>query len=314
MKIKLGISACLLGQNVRYDGGHTLDHYLNDTLGKHVEWAPVCPEVECGLGVPREAMRLVGAPQNNRLVTINNGIDHTRTMKQWADKKIAKLAREELCGFVFKTRSPSSGLHDVKIYGARGVVSIRGSGMFAREFVKAFPLVPVEDEERLRDERIRENFVDRVFAFARWKEFLRQGPTVAGLIGFHTDHKLQIMAHSPQLVRDLGKIVAAAAHTSLVHACSDYANKLFGGLTTPSTAKKNVNVLQHAMGYFKKQLSAQEKRELLEIISDYHKGFMPLIAPVLVLRHYIRKYDNPFLQRQHYFFKHPSELKLRNHA
>jgi len=205
--ITIGISTCLLGENVRYDGTHKLDHFLRDTLGQFVRWFPVCPEVEYGLPVPREAMRLVGDPIDPRLVTIRTGIDLTGGMKRWAKKKMTELAGADLSGFVFKSRSPSSGMKGVKVYTEEGMPSKTGSGIFARAFMDAFPHVPVEDDGRLNDPGIRENFIERVFVYHRWKELLNNGGTIKDLVDFHADHKLMIMAHSPKHVNLLGSLI-----------------------------------------------------------------------------------------------------------
>jgi uncharacterized protein YbbK (DUF523 family) len=172
-KIRLGISSCLLGQNVRYDGGHKLDRYLTDTLGQYVEYVPVCPEVECGLGVPREAVRLVGDSESPRLVTVKTKQDLTERMMTWAGKRVKELEKEGLCGFVFKSGSPSSGMERVKIYNERGMAEKKGRGMFARAFMDHFPLIPVEEEGRLHDPRLRENFIESIFALMRWRELVQ---------------------------------------------------------------------------------------------------------------------------------------------
>ena len=203
-KIKLGISSCLLGRNVRYDGGHQMDHFLTDTLGRFVEWVPVCPEVEYGLPVPREAMRLVGDPEVPRLMTIRTGIDHTDGMLRWAARRLPELEKEDLCGFIFKSRSPSSGMRGVKVYTSSGMPSTRGVGIFAGAFMKKLPLIPVEDDGRLHDPALRENFIERIFVFKRWKEVKGKGGALRDLIAFHSDHKLLILAHSPKHYTELG--------------------------------------------------------------------------------------------------------------
>ena len=209
--IRVGISTCLLGEPVRYDGGHKLDRYLRDTLGAFVEWVPVCPEVEYGLSVPREALRLVGDPADPRLVTARTGVDHTAGMKAWAGRRLDALEREDLCGFVFKSRSPSSGMRQVKVYPAGGgAPSPTGAGIFARAFMERFPLLPVEDEGRLNDPGLREGFIERLFVVSRWKRYRRDDGTAGGLVAFHTDHKLLVMAHSPRHDAALGKIAAGA--------------------------------------------------------------------------------------------------------
>ena len=313
-KIKLGISSCLLGEKVRYDGSHKLDHYLTDTLGQYVDWLPVCPEVEYGLPVPREAMRLTGNAQNPRLVTTRTGVDHTEGMKQWALRRLDALEHKELCGFIFKSRSPSSGMRGVKVYNPSGFPVRTGVGIFARAFMERFPLIPVEDSGRLQDPALRENFIERVFVFRRWKEFQRRGGTIKDLVSFHTDHKLLILSHSISNYRTLGSMVAQAKQYQTEKLHSEYIENLMEGLKFLSTARKNTNVLNHMMGYFKKKIASDEKQELLEVIEKYHRGLVPLIVPVTLIKHYVRKYEEPYLARQHYLNPHPAELMLRNHV
>jgi uncharacterized protein YbgA (DUF1722 family)/uncharacterized protein YbbK (DUF523 family) len=313
-KIKLGISSCLLGEKVRYDGGHKLDHFLTDTLGKYVEWVPVCPEVESGLPVPREAMHLVGDPEKPRLITIRTGIDHTGRMKKWANRKVAALEREALCGFVFKSRSPSSGMRGVKIYSETGMPHTTGSGIFAHAFMNQFPLLPVEDEGRLHDPTLRENFIERIFVFKRWQEFKNGEGSAGELVSFHTDHKLLIMAHSQKHYGILGKIVAGAKKAKRDEIYWQYFTTIMDGLRFLTTVKKNTNVLQHMSGYFKELLSKDEKQELREVIEQYRQELVPLIVPLTLIKHYVRKYDVEYLKRQHYLTPHPLELKLRNHV
>jgi len=313
-KPRLGISACLLGEKVRYDGGHKLDHYLAGVLGHFVEWVPVCPEVECGLPVPRESMRLVGDPEAPRLIAQRSGKDHTKRMLSWTEKRLAVLEKEELCGFIFKSRSPSSGMQGVRIYSEKGIPVKKGSGLFAAAFMRRFPLLPVEDEGRLNDPELRENFIERIFVCFRWKELAKKQPRIRDFMDFHTDHKLLFMSHHPKTVTDLGGIVARTDSKELRPAMKRYLEIMMMELKRVATAKKNVNVLHHIMGYFKKQLSADEKQELLEIIDSYHNSLIPLIVPVTLINHYVRKYGEPYLARQVYLHPHPLELMLRNHV
>ncbi len=313
--IKVGISACLLGEMVRYDGQHKLDRYLRDTLGKYVQWIPVCPEVGCGLSIPREAMRLVGSSSEEaRLTTVRSGIDHTLRMLDWTQEELARLAPQELCGFVFKTKSPSSAMRDAKLYTEKGHPSQSGPGLFAREFMKSFPDIPVEDDGRLHDAGLRENFIERVFVFARWKQFYSGRRMAREFIEFHTIHKLLYMAHSPKHYSALGKLVAGVKKKPSDALLEDYFHTMMDCLRLIATVKKHVNVLYHAMGYFKTNLSAEEKRELREIIEEYQKELVPLIVPVVLFRHYTRKYAQEYLEKQVYFYPHPDELKLRNHV
>ena len=316
--IRVGISSCLLGNPVRYDGGHKLDRWLRDTLGAFVEWVPVCPEVEYGLPVPREALRLVGDPAEPRLVTSRSGADHTAGMKAWAARRVEALAGEGLCGFVFKSRSPSSGLRQVKVYPpGGGAPAATGIGIFARAFREGFPLLPVEDEGRLNDPGIRESFVERLFTLARWRAFLRDDGSAGGLVAFHTDHKLLVLAHSPRHYAALGRLVASAGSRGRRPAgalLDEYLATLLEALRLVATPGKNANVLQHAAGYFKRLLSADEKAELDEAIGAHRRGLVPLVVPVTLLAHYTRSYAEPYLARQHFLHPHPRELMLRNHV
>ena len=313
-KIRLGISACLLGEKVRFDGGHKWDRFITETLGKFVEFVPVCPEVECGLGIPREAMHLVVAPEGPRLVTVRTQVDYTELMLAWARKRVVELEQKDLCGFIFKSDSPSSGMERVKIYSGKGGPAKTGVGMFAREFMQHFPLLPVEEEGRLHDPGLRENFLERLFSLKRWRDTLALGPKPGHLVDFHTRHKLLIMSHSPKHYELLGKLVAQIKGILLPELYEQYETQLMEALRLKTTIKKNVNVLLHVMGYFKKNLSPAEKEELLEIIDEYRKGYVPLIVPVTLLNHYVRKYDQYYLKDQYYLHPHPIELKLRNHV
>lgn len=259
-------------------------------------------------------MRLVGTPEANRLMTQKTGIDHTDRMLKWACSRLERLAASDLCGFVFKNRSPSSAMRDAKIYSAKGVPSRKGPGIFAREFMNRFPLIPVEDDGRLNDDGIRENFIERLFAVARWKEFMAEDGSLKGLIQFHTRHKLLLMAHSPKHLSDLGRIVGDPRKKSPDTVLDTYYTLLMDVMKLQATVKKNVNVLHHAMGYFKRKISADAKAELLEVIEHYHQELVPLIVPVTLINHYTRLFDEPYLKQQVYLNPHPVELKLRNHA
>jgi uncharacterized protein YbgA (DUF1722 family)/uncharacterized protein YbbK (DUF523 family) len=314
IKIKLGISSCLLGENIRYDGGHKLDRFLKDTLGAYVDYVPVCPEVECGLGVPRESMHLEGETDNPRLVTTHSKQDRTGLLVDWARKRIVELEAENLCGFIFKRNSPTSGMERVKVYNEKGMAVKTGLGIFARIFMEHFPLLPVEDEGRLHDPMLRENFIERIFALKRWRELLSQKTSRGNLVDFHTKHKLLILAHSSKHYQRMGKLVAAQKSFALQYIYDQYETLLMESLKLKTTPKKHTNVLQHMMGYFKEQLSADEKKELLEVIDHYREGYLPLIVSVTVINHYVRKYDQPYLKEQIYLNPHPLELQLRNHV
>jgi uncharacterized protein YbgA (DUF1722 family)/uncharacterized protein YbbK (DUF523 family) len=311
-KIKIGVSKCLLGEKVRYDGGHKLDRYITETLGQFFAYVPICPEVEYGLPTPRESLRLVGDPASPRLLTTRTGVDHTEGMQRWAATKLDDLAREDLSGFIFKSRSPSSGLKGVKVYTTQGMPSHSGTGIFAAAFIRRNPLLPVIDDGRLQDPALRENFIDAVFIYKRWQDFLQKGGRVGDLVALHTDLKLLILAHSPKHYSTLGRLVAEPkAHTpDELHAY--YVGLLMEAARLQATSRKHTNVLLHCLGYFKKQLTADEKAEILDIIEAYRKGYLPLIVPITMINHYVRKYSEAYLKRQHYLNPYPIELALRN--
>jgi uncharacterized protein YbgA (DUF1722 family)/uncharacterized protein YbbK (DUF523 family) len=313
-KIKLGISTCLLGENVRYDGGHKLDRFLTDTLGQYVEYVPVCPEVECGLPIPRESMHLEGDPDSPRLVTTRTKQDMTDRMVQWARNRVSELEKEGLCGFIFKSDSPSSGMERVRVYNEKGMPVKKGVGMFARIFMEHFPLLPVEDEGRLHDLKLRENFIERIFTLKRWREALERKENQGNILDFHTKHKSLILSHSPKHYQAMGKLVARAKELSLRELYRQYQILLMEFLQLKTTPKKNANVLMHMMGYFKEELSSDEKRELLEVIENYRQEYIPLIVPITLISHYVRKYNQPYLKEQIYLNPHPLELQLRNHV
>ena len=313
-RVRLGISQCLLGDKVRWNAGHKLDRYITQTLGQFADFVPVCPEVEVGMGIPRESLRLVGAPDSPRLITYKTKIDHTDRMVSWATERVRALEAENLSGFIFKSDSPSSGMIRVKVYNDKGMPEKKGIGVFARIFMAHFPLIPVEDDGRLHDPMIRENFIERIFTFQRWRELLAQRKSMGRLVDFHTRHKLLILSHSTPHYRSMGKLVAEGKSSALPDLYQRYERVLMDALQLKATLKKNLNVLQHLMGYFKKQLERDEKQELLEIFNQYRDGFVPLIVPITLINHYVRKYDQPYLRRQVYLNPHPVELKLRTHV
>lgn len=313
-KIRLGISTCLLGEPVRFDGGHKFDHFIVHTLGQYVEYVPVCPEVECGLPIPRESMHLEGDPKDPRLVTSKTHIDQRNRMVQFARRRVQELEKEDLCGFIFKSNSPSSGMERVKVYDKNGVPAKVGVGLFARIFMDHFPLLPVEEEGRLNDPKLRENFIERIFALKRWRELRAQRMTRGSLVAFHTRHKLLLLSHSPKHYQEMGRFAAKGKQVPVQALYDRYQTLLLEALKLKSTSKKNANVLMHMMGYFKEELSADEKQELLEVIDQYRLGMTPLIVPITLMNHFVRKYREPYLQDQVYLQPHPIELQLRNHV
>jgi uncharacterized protein YbgA (DUF1722 family)/uncharacterized protein YbbK (DUF523 family) len=313
-EIRIGVSSCLLGNNVRYDGGHKRDAFVRDALGSHVTFVPVCPEVEVGMGTPRESVRLVRLGERVHLRGVRSGTDHTDAMERWAARRAAELEPLELCGFVLKKDSPSCGMERVRVYGAKGVPARDGRGLFAEALLARMPLLPVEEEGRLNDPPLRENFVERVFAYRRLRALLAGRWTVGDLVRFHTAEKLLLLAHQPAAYQARGRLVARAKGTPRAELARSYAEGYMTALKALATRGKNANVLQHMAGYFKDRLPPSEKAELQEAIADHRRGLVPLVVPLTLLRHLVRRLGAPWLEGQSYLEPHPKELMLRNHV
>jgi uncharacterized protein YbgA (DUF1722 family)/uncharacterized protein YbbK (DUF523 family) len=285
-----------------------------DSLGPFVEWVPVCPEVELGLGTPRESIRLERRRGDVRLRAPRSGADHTENMRAYARQRVAALGKEGLCGYVLKKDSPSCGLERVRIYGENGPPSRTGRGLFAEELVARLPGLPVEEEGRLADPGLRESFVIRLFAYRRVRDLFAERWTVSGLVGFHTAHKLLLLAHSPSAYASLGRLVAGARRTSREHLRDRYTLGLMEALSRSVTRSRHTNALQHALGFFSRDLSVPERQELLGVIDDHRKGLLPLVVPITLLRHHVHRLGVTYLQGQVYLEPHPKELMLRNHV
>jgi len=313
-RIRLGVSKCLLGEPVRYDGQHKHDHFITDTLGRHFDFVGVCPEVECGLGVPREAMRLVGELADPRLVTTRTGLDHTERMQAWCAHRVVELEKEDLYGFIFKARSPSSGMAAVKVYNDKGSVAGKAPGMFAKAFMMHSPSLPCEEEGRLNDPDLRENFIERVFTLWRFRQAVRASPTLGTLMTFHAGNKLLIQSHHETLMREMGRELAGLKATEAPAYIPQYEAKLMRALKALATVRKHTNILQHMLGHLRGAVDDADRQELAGVIEDYRQQLIPLIVPVTMLRHYVVKHDLEYLRDQYYLNPHPLELKLRNHA
>jgi len=313
-RIRLGISACLLGEPVRFDGGHKRDPFLVESLGQFVEWVPVCPEVESGLDAPRESMRLVQADGRIRLLTNKTAQDHTTRMRGYARHRVEELADDELFGFVLKKDSPTCGLERVKVYGTAGMPAKSGRGLFADALVTRFPLLPVEEEGRLNDPRLRENFVERIFAYRRLTALFTARWSIGDVVRFHTAHKLTLMAHRPAAYQRLGRLVASGKATARREFQDRYSAEFMTALATIATPRRHTNVLQHMLGYFKQALDRESRAELLALIEDYAGGSVPLVVPLTLFVHHIRRCGVPYLADQVYLRPHPVELMLRNHV
>lgn len=312
--IRVGISSCLLGQEVRFDGGHKRDRYLTDTLGAYFEWVPVCPEVELGLGTPRETLRLIGEPAAPRLVFGKTGGEITDAMQGWSRKRLEGLARQDLCGYILKSDSPSCGMERVRVYGTGGMPSKTGVGLYARALLDRFPLLPVEEEGRLHDLPLRENFVERVFCYRRWRDLVAGGLTRGRLVEFHTRMKLLLMAHSPRHYTELGRLVAGAKALAPAPLQAQYGELFMAALRVKATTKKHSNVLQHILGYLKTRLDPHDKAEILACLADYAQGLVPLVVPLTLLRHHLSRHQVGYVLEQVYLNPTPKELLLRNHV
>ena len=317
---RVGISRCLLGEEVRYDGGHKRDAFLVDTFGRHVEWVPVCPEVEMGMGTPREPIHLVaardGLPSGEnrvRLIGVTSARDWTKDMDRWRRDRIRELARADLAGYVVKKDSPSCGLERVRVHGPRGVTRT-GRGLFAQALVEAMPNLPIEDEGRLHDPQLRENFVERVFAYQRLSRFFSGRWSIGGLVAFHTAHKLLLLAHSRQAYTALGRVVARATGIARGEVAALYQRAFMDALRRIATPGRHADVLQHIVGHFKRRLDDESRHELLVAIEDHRNGVVPLIVPITLIRHHVRQHGVEYLAGQVYLQPHPHELGLRNHT
>ncbi len=312
--IRIGISSCLLGEKVRFDGGHKRDAFLVETFGRFVEWVPVCPEVEMGLGTPRETLRLVRIVKDIRMVMPKTGTDHTEAMNAFAECRVRDLAREDLCGYVLKKDSPSCGMERVRVFDVHGVPAKSGRGLFAEALLRHFPNLPVEEEGRLSDARLRENFIERVFAYRRLRTLFASRWKLGDLVAFHTAHKLLLMAHSPRAYASLGRYVAGAKSLPRAELRSRYEQDFMQGLAEIATTRRQTNVLQHIGGYLRPHLDEAARSELLSLVEDYRRGLIPLIVPLTLIRHYVRSFEIPYLRGQVYLEPHPKELMLRNHV
>jgi uncharacterized protein YbgA (DUF1722 family)/uncharacterized protein YbbK (DUF523 family) len=315
--IRLGISSCLLGEQVRFDGGHKRDRFLTDELGPWVEWVGVCPEVELGMGVPRPSVRLVEQDGVVRLVSPATGEDFSARMRAYARKRVAELQELELDGYVLKKNSPSCGLLRLKVYGAAsGGMPVRrdGSGLFAQVLQEAWPHLPLEEEGRLGDAKIRENFVERIFCRNRWRTFVRRGRSRRRLVEFWTAHKMLVRAHDEQAYQRLGRLVGSAGKGEGAEHYERFEREFFAALAAQATRRRHANVLQHALGYLRELLEPVERAQLASSIDDYRRGLLPLVVPLALLRFQIRKHGVVYLAAQLYFDPHPKELMIRNHV
>ncbi|MGL4204704.1 MAG: YbgA family protein [Aeromonadaceae bacterium] len=306
--IQVGISACLLGQKVRFDGGHKRAEFCEQELSRYFQFLPICPEVAIGLGVPRAAIRLVQRSDGVHVEASDGSFDVTEPLVAFAEKMSEQLG--EISGYIFCAKSPSCGMERVRLYGEAGGAK-EGVGLYARSLMQRLPLLPVEEDGRLNDPHLRENFVMRVFAYHDWQQLLAAGVNRGKLIAFHSRYKYLLLAHHPAAYKELGRYLAVMSELPLEHVVARYATALMAALKVRASRKNHSNVLQHLQGYFKRELSAAQKAELHETIDKYRRGILPLLAPMTLLRHYLREYPNHYLQQQVYLNPYPEELALR---
>ena len=314
LPLRVGISMCLLGEKVRYDAGHKKDPFITGILGSYFEWIPVCPELDVGMGVPREPVRLTGPPDDPRMIGTKSGTDWTSKMREYAARKVRSLAKAGLSGYIFKSGSPSCGMERVRVYAKNGVPAKKGRGLFAEAVLRELAVLPVEEEGRLQDSGLRENFIERVFAYHRLRQLLQTPLTLRALVEFHSAHKYLLLAHSPLHYRQLGQVVARAKQLSRAVLEEEYTRRFMEALRVKSTVGKNVNVLHHILGFLKDQLTTNIRSDILGIIEDYRQGLIPLVVPVTLLEHHVRINDVAYIRNQVYLHPHPKELMLRNHV
>lgn len=313
-EITVGVSHCLMGAPVRYDGAHARDRYLTDVLADHFTLVPVCPEAEVGMGIPRETVRLEGDAAAPRMVAPRSGADWTARMNTYSVRRVRELAEHDLCGFVFKKNSPSCGVFRVKLYHDKGLPTKEGRGLFAAEFIRRNPLLPVEEEGRLNDPVLRENFIERVFALHRLKRLFAGRWKRGDVVAFHSREKYLLMAHSPRHYKELGQLVAAVAQHTPAAFRDLYLDGFMAALAVHATPRRHANALQHLAGYLKTVIGEPERKRILALIEDYRVGLVPLVVPMTLLRHYIELNDVPYVSGQTYLNPHPRELMLRNHV
>ncbi|MBX8521896.1 DUF523 and DUF1722 domain-containing protein [Pseudomonas cichorii] len=311
-KPKLGISACLLGAEVRFNGGHKESRLCTRALSEYFDFVPACPEVAIGMGIPREPIRLVGDPVNPQAVgTVNRELNVTQALADYGLHMAGEMG--DICGYIFMQKSPSCGLERVKVYHENGSpVDGGGRGIYAQSFCASHPDLPVEEDGRLNDAVLLENFVTRVFAYAAWQKLLKDGVTRRALSEFHSRYKYQLMASNPQQYKVLGNMLGSMGRSDPNEIAPRYFSQLMAALKKCATRRTHTNVLQHLSGYLKNHLDTEDKQEIQRLISQYHQGIVPLIVPLTLLKHHFRQHPDPYIALQVYMQPHPENLSLRN--
>ena len=311
-KPKIAISACLLGAEVRFNGGHKESRLCNQALSEHFEFVPLCPEVAIGLGIPRQPVRLVGSPAQPQAVgSVDSSLNVTQPLHDYGLEMAA--AHTDISGYIFMQKSPSCGLERVKVYQDGGrPAELSGRGIYAQAFCAAHPDLPVEEDGRLNDPVLRENFLTRVYAYSAWQALLKTGITRRSLTDFHACYKYQLMAHHPAQYRTLGNMLGRIGKNDPREIASQYFSELMKALKQCATRRTHTNVLQHISGYLKQSISPEDKQEVQQLIGQYLHGIVPLVVPLTLLKHHFRLHPHPYISRQVYLQPHPENLSLRN--
>ncbi|MCA9513088.1 MAG: DUF523 and DUF1722 domain-containing protein [Myxococcota bacterium] len=313
-RLRIGVSSCLLGNGVRYDGGHKRDAFLVDQLGPFVEWVPVCPEVEAGLGTPRPSIQLVEEGGALRALETRSRRDRTRALERQARARVRDLRGLDLAGYVLKRDSPSCGMERVRVHREGQPVRRDGRGLFAAALLEAMPDLPVEEEGRLHDPRLRENFIERLFAYRRVRDLFAGPWRARDVVAFHTAHKIQVMAHSNESYRELGRLVARVRELPRAGFRDAYQAGFMGALRRLASRGRVANALHHMTGHLRGRVSSDDRRELAQLVDDYRAGLVPLVVPLTLLRHHARACEVDYLLGQVFLDPHPRELMLRNHV
>lgn len=315
-KIAVGISACLMGAPVRFNGGHKQSKFCKDTLSQYFDFHSICPEVAIGMSTPRQAIRLVSQQSSDLSVRALGSddptLDVTDDLETYAHKQALEMS--DLCGYIFMQKSPSCGVFGVKRYLPNGYSEGSTRGIFARVFMEKNPLIPVEEAGRLNDPALRENFMMRVFALHDWKKTTRNGVTAQQVISFHARYKYLVMAHSVSHYKILGALLSDMSKEPVESIAAQYIEHLMQALAKPASRKHHCNALLHLQGYLKKFISKSDKQELNTCIDHYRNGVIPLIVPMTLLKHHLNHHDEvaSYAKQQVYLNPHPFELGLRN--
>ncbi|MFC1664519.1 YbgA family protein [Pseudomonadota bacterium] len=309
--IRVGISSCLIGQPVRYNGRHKKNTYITQSLAHYFDFVPICPESAIGMGVPRPPIQLVDREGNIRAVSIQNqDQDFTNLLSAYGHEMSKSLSG--ISGYILKKDSPSCGMERVRVFEKNSISHKRGRGIYAASLIQGQPLLPVEEEGRLQDPVLRENFIERIFIYYRWQQLVSNGLTASGLIDFHSRHKFNLLAHDQTIYRRLGRLVSEAGSENIDTIAHSYIDMVMLALRKPATKKNHGNVLMHIMGFLKDQLASDDKQELLRVLDAYRQGQVPLVVPITLFRHHLRHHPHPYITQQYYIDPYPEEMMLRN--